>query len=70
LLCPETPTACIYEDVFLDGHPLQHVQTLSALDAPTEVFDNRRDDLPRHGPDRQARGGDVAGFAISRRRVM
>jgi Right handed beta helix region len=38
LMCPEAPTACIYEDVFLDGRPLHHVQTLSALDEPQEVF--------------------------------
>ncbi len=37
-MCPEDRTACIREDVFLDGRPLQHVQTLSGLDEQDEVF--------------------------------
>jgi len=37
-MCQVTQSACIYEDVFFDGRPLHHVQTLSALDEPQEVF--------------------------------
>ena len=60
IMCPSNPGACIYEDVFLDGRPLRQVQTLSALDEPDEVFFDKPTghDLPRHGPDRQARRGD------------
>jgi hypothetical protein len=38
VMCQRAPTACIYKDVFVDDRPLKHVQTLSDLDDPNEVF--------------------------------
>ena len=41
--CRDNPTACIYEDLYRDDIPLQHVRSLSALGPGKVYFDNARD---------------------------
>ena len=65
-MCQDAPTACIFDDVFLDGRPLEHVQTLSSLDEPDEVFVDRPAgtiNIATDPTDRQVEA-TVAGFAI------
>jgi hypothetical protein len=66
LMCPDVPTACIYEDVFLDGRPLLHVQSLSAHDGPGEVFLDKATDtiyIATEPTDRLVEA-TVGGFAV------
>ncbi len=65
-MCPVTPTACIYEDVFLDGRPLRQVESLSTLDKSNEVFFDKPAGAIYLAKDPAGRlvEATVAGFAI------
>jgi Right handed beta helix region len=65
-MCQDEPTACVYEDAFLDGRPLQHVLTLSALNEPNEVFFDKPGGTIYLAADPTNRlvEATVAGFAI------
>jgi hypothetical protein len=44
-LCTDSPTACIYEDLYRDGRPLQQVNSLAAVGAGKVFFDKALDKM-------------------------
>jgi hypothetical protein len=65
-ICLDRPTVCIYEDLYMDGRPLEHVMSLGALGRGKVYFDKGADKMYiATDPTGHTTEATVAGMAIA-----